>query len=161
DRAWAQRFFPDRHVIGRRMIQGGCSTCPRTTVVGVVSNVKYLGLDKPDEGTVYQALAPTARGRFVIVRTNGAPSAIVASLRQVVRELDSNQPFSRVATLDDLVDQYLQRRRSVSVLVAAVAIVALLLSIIGIYGVMAHDVQQHAKEFGIRRALGASRGDLV
>jgi putative ABC transport system permease protein len=160
DRAWATRFFPQGRAIGRRMIQGGCSTCPRTTVVGVVSNVKYLGLDKSDEGTVYQALPPTARGRFLIVRTNGTPSTIIASIRQVVRQLDPNQPFSRVATLDELVDRYLDRRRSLSVLISAVASVALLLSVVGVYGVMAYYVQQHTKDIGIRLALGGSRGDL-
>jgi predicted permease len=160
DRAWAKRFFPDGRVIGRRMIEGGCSTCPRTTVVGVVSNVKYLGLDKPDEGTVYQALGPTARFRFLIVRTNGKPLTIVASVRHVVRDIDPNLPFSRVATFDELVGRYLERRRSVSVLVATVASVALLLSVIGVYGVMANYVQQHTKEIGIRLALGGSRGDL-
>ena len=160
DRAWARRFFPDGRVIGRRMIEGGCVTCPRTAVVGVVSDVKYVGVDKPDEGTVYQALAPASRGRFVMVRTNGNPSALIAPLRQVVRELDPNRPFSTVATLDDLVDTYLTGRRSLSMLVTAVAAVALLLSIVGIYGVMAYYVQQHAKDIAIRLALGGSRGDL-
>jgi putative ABC transport system permease protein len=65
-----------------------------------------------------------------------------------------------VATLDELVGRYLERRRSLSVLVSAVASVALLLSVIGVYGVMANDVQQHTKEIGIRLALGGSRGDL-
>jgi predicted permease len=160
DRAWARRFFPDGRAVGRRLIEGGCVTCPRTTVVGVVSDVKYVGLDKPDQGTVYQALAPASRGRFIVVRTNGNPSALVAPLRQVVRELDPNRPFSTVATLDDLVDTYLTGRRSLSTLVAAVASVALLLSIVGIYGVMTFYVQQHARDIAIRLALGGSRGVL-
>jgi predicted permease len=160
DRAWARRFFPDGRVIGRRMIQGGCSTCPRTTVVGVVSDVKYVGLDKPDEGTVFQALTPSSRLRFVIARTNGNPTALIGPLRQTVRELDPNRPFSTVATLDELVDRSLTRRHSLSVLVSSVASVALLLSMIGIYGVMAYYVQQHSKDIGIRLALGGSRADL-
>jgi putative ABC transport system permease protein len=160
DRAWARRFFPNGRVIGRRMIQGGCSTCPRTTVVGIVSDVKYVGLDKPDEGTVYQALTPASRLRFVITRANGNPTALIAPLRQIVRELDPNRPFSTVATLDELIDRSLTRRRSLSVLVSSVASVALLLSVIGIYGVMAYYVQQHAKEIGIRLALGGSRSNL-
>ena len=160
DRAWARRFFPDGRVIGRRMIQGGCSTCPRTTVVGVVSDVKYVGLDKPDEGTVYQALTPASRLRFVIARTNSSPTALIGAFRETVHKLDPNRPFSTVATLDELVDRSLTRRRSLSVLVSSVASVALLLSVIGIYGVMAYYVQQHTKDIGIRLALGGGRGDL-
>lgn len=160
DQAWARRFFPNGRAVGRRMVEGGCSSCPKTTVVGVVSDVKYVGLDKPDEGTVYQALPSSSRGRFVIVRTNGNPSALVAPLRQAVRRLDPDRPFSTVATLDELVDRYLTRRRSLLVLVSSVASVALLLSIIGVYGMMTYYVQQHAREIAIRLALGADRRSL-
>src|SRR5204862_3895232 len=117
--------------------------------------------DKADEGTVYQALAPTSRARFVIARTSANPSALVAPLRQVVRDLDPNLPFSSVATLDELVERSLVRPRSLSMLVSAAAAVALVLSIGGIYGVMAYYVQQHAKDIGIRLALGGSRGELI
>jgi len=160
DRAWARRFFPDGRVVGRRMIEGGCTTCPRTTVVGVVSDAKYVGLDKPDEGTVYTALPPASRGQFITVRTSGNPSAMIGPLRQIVRELDPSRPFSTVATLDDLIDTALSGRRSLSTLVTSVAAVALLLSVIGVYGVMAYYVQQHKKEIAIRLALGGSRADL-
>jgi putative ABC transport system permease protein len=84
----------------------------------------------------------------------------VPRLRDVVRRMDADLPLAEVATIDDLVDRSLTRPRSLSILVAAVATVALLLSLIGIYGVMAYYVQQHAKDIGIRLALGGSRGDL-
>src|SRR5205823_1337284 len=58
DRAWAARFFPHGNAVGRRLKEGGCTQCPWTTVVGVISDVKYMGLDKPDRGTVYAAMPP-------------------------------------------------------------------------------------------------------
>ena len=62
--AWARRFFPNGSAVGKRFREGGCTTCPWTTVVGVVSDVKYVGLDQPDEGTVYSPMS----GRAVAVR---------------------------------------------------------------------------------------------
>src|SRR5439155_8383622 len=77
DRAWGRRFFPSASAVGRRIRQGGCTTCPWTTVVGVVSEVKYAGLDKPDAGTVYQPMAPQRLMRNQIVRTTVYPSSIL------------------------------------------------------------------------------------
>jgi predicted permease len=164
DRAWARRFFPRASPVGKRLRSGGCTTCPWTVVVGVVGSVKYAGLDKPDEGTVYEPLpgrggpAPpeeaTARFRYLVVRTAMDAAAVVPDLRRALRELDPSLPLSDVATADELVARALQRPRSLSLLVGAFAVVALLLSVVGIYGVMAYDVQQHAKDIGIRLALG-------
>ncbi|MGQ0735853.1 MAG: ADOP family duplicated permease [Acidobacteriota bacterium] len=160
DRAWARRFFPNQSAVGQRLRGGGCTTCPWTSVVGVVSQVKYAGLDRPDDGTVYTPLAGST-SRFIVVRTHGDPSTITAALQQVVRELEPSAPVSRVASMTALVDQSLARPQSLSLLVTSFASVALLLSVIGIYGVMGYYVQQHLKEIGIRMALGGSRADVA
>jgi putative ABC transport system permease protein len=160
DRAWARRFFPNRDVIGRRLKQGGCTKCPWTVVVGVVSEVKYAGLDKPDEGTVYGPLNPEGHSRYLLLRTAADPASALPVLRETVRGLDAGLPLSNVATIDELVERSLARPRSLSLLVGALAAVALTLSAVGIYGVMAYYVQQHKKDIGIRLALGGSRGDL-
>lgn len=160
DQAWARRFFPNESVIGKRFKSGGCTTCEWTSVVGVVSNVQYDGIDQPMQGTVYFATS-SQPFRYVIARTKGDPAQEIATIGRVIRELDPAAPFSEVATVDQLVDRSLERPQALSVLVASFAAVALLLSIIGIYGVMAYFVQQHLKEISIRIALGGSRGDVA
>jgi putative ABC transport system permease protein len=170
DRAWAKRFFPNESAVGKRFREGGCTRCPWTTVLGVVSEVKYAGLDKPDQGTVYSPMAgrgsPPVEGaisrvRYLVLRTRTDAAAVLPAVRQAVRELDASLPFSNVATIDDLIARSLQSPRSLSLLVAALAIVALSLSIVGIYGVMAYYVQQHAKDISIRLALGGSPGEVL
>jgi putative ABC transport system permease protein len=166
DRAWSKRFFPTGSAIGKRFKEGGCSTCPWTTVVGVVSDVKYAGLDQPNEGSVYTAMAGVgaedpSRTRFLLLRTGTDPGTLIPAVHQAIRQLDSSLPFSGVATIDERVGQSLQRPRSLSLLIGTFAVVALILSIVGIYGVMAYYVQQHVKDIGIRMALGGTPGDVL
>jgi putative ABC transport system permease protein len=160
DRAWARRFFPNESAIGKRLKSGGCTQCPWTSVVGVVSDAKYDGVAQANQGTVYFPLTGLP-ARFVIVRSTGDPRTLTSSVRQTLRELEPGAPLSNVATIAELVDQSLVQPQSLSVLVASFAGVALLLSLIGIYGVMGYYVQQHLKEISIRMALGGSRNDVA
>jgi predicted permease len=161
DRAWARRFFPNGSAVGKRLREGGCTDCPWTSVVGVVSEVKYLGLDAPDAGTVYWPMPQEGLSRFLVVRTHGDPSSLLPTLQRAVRELDPSVPVSNIATMDDLVSQSLERPQFLSLLMAAFALVALVLSVVGIYGVMGYYVQQHRKDIGIRMALGGSSADVL
>ena len=160
DRAWARRHFPGRSAVGERLRGGGCTTCPWTTVVGVVGDVKYAGLDRPDAGTVYTALDGRT-SRFVILRSSGPPEAAVLPMTRVLRELEPAAPLTDVATVDGLVDAALERPQSLSWLLTGFAGVALCLSAIGIYGAMGYYVQQHVRDMCIRLALGGSRSDVA
>ncbi len=159
DRVWANRFFPNQEVIGRRLKSGGCTTCPWTTVVGVVEPVKWVGLDATDDGTVYYQFVnmPDA---YLMLRSARDPAALIPGLRQAIKELDAGLALSDIATGTQLVDDSIAAPRYMSVLIATFALAALILSIVGIYGVMAYFVQQHSRDIGIRAALGGEPGAI-
>ena len=153
DRAWADRFFPGQDALGRRLHEGGCSTCPWISVAGVVSTVKWTGLERADEGTVYMPFVDLSNG-FVVMRATGDPAQLTTALRASVREVDPGLALANVATGEELVSESLATPRYLSVLVGMFAAAAMCLSIVGVYGVMAYFVQQHRRDIGIRLALG-------
>jgi predicted permease len=170
DRAWERRFFPGGSAVGKRLHEGGCRQCPWTEVVGVVGNVKYDGLNHPDQGSVYypmpgRATKPNAdsmvRLQYLLVRTKTNAGDFAPAIRRVLHDLDPSLPISDLATQEELVARSVQGTRSLSLLVGGLALAALLLSVIGIYGVMAYFVEQHSREVGIRLALGGSRKSVL
>ena len=162
----ARRTFGDADPIGQHVRFGPESdgTRPWGTVVGVVGDVKQQSLASENTAAFY---VPGSQWRWVdpvqslVVRTSGDAAAMTNAVRRAVWSVDRNKPITRVATMEQLIWRTGSDRRFASVIYGTFAIAALLLAAVGLYGVVSGLVAERTREFGIRAALGATRGEIV
>jgi ABC-type antimicrobial peptide transport system permease subunit len=161
NQAFAKTYFPNRSAIGGR-ITGDPKTKPGNwgTVVGVVQDVRHMSLEEDPQPQMYNT-GFDGEGASIAVRATIPPSAVVNEIRATLKAIDPNLAATDIRTMGEMVSMATARRRFQTSLLTVFSGIALIMALVGLYGLMAFSVNRRRREVGIRMALGAERVDVL
>ncbi len=159
NQALARRYWPGQNPIGKHIALGRQTP---SEVVGVAADVKNRGLALDAQVQLYFPFSQLPWGNMnLLVRTASDPHAMVSAIRSQIAAIDADQPVTNIQTVDELMDGSRAQPRFILLVLGIFSVVALVLAIVGIYGVLAYSVAQRRQELGIRLALGAEKSDIL
>ena len=155
DEKFAKRFWPNGDAVGKHV--WGDPKRPNT-IVGVVGTVKQYGLEVDGRIVVYR---PSVNATWHVARTTGDPYAVARDMARTIREHDKTMTIVDVQTMSQRMSDSMARQRFAALMLGAFAVFALVLAVVGVYGVLAHLVAQGTQDIGVRMTLGADRGHIL